>query len=116
LFRLSLNGSNFLDLSDISFGVNTHATYLGGSSGGPLQITDGTHTANIGLLGDYTASTFVTASDGHGGTRVHDPGASLALFVQSAAGLVPNPGLGEVPGLLTPPPTSTQPLLSAHPV
>jgi hypothetical protein len=114
---LALNGSNFLDLSDISFGVNTHATYLGSSSGGPLQVTDGTHIANISLLGDYTVSTFVTASDGHGGTRVHDPAPSLALFVQAAASFAPGPaGLGDAPNALIPPPNSTQPLLSTHPV
>jgi hypothetical protein len=36
-------------------------------------VTDGTHTANIALLGNYLASTFVTSSDGHGGTAIVDP-------------------------------------------
>ena len=40
------------------------------SAGGTLQVTDGTNTANIALLGNYTASVFVTESDGHGGTTV----------------------------------------------
>jgi hypothetical protein len=31
------------------------------------------HTANVALLGNYMASTFVTSSDGHGGTNVIDP-------------------------------------------
>ena len=48
-------------------------TYSGNSSGGTLAVTDGTHTANIALLGNYLASTFVTSSDGHGGTSVVDP-------------------------------------------
>jgi hypothetical protein len=38
-----------------------------------LNVTDGIHTANIALLGNYMASTFVTSSDGHGGTYIVDP-------------------------------------------
>jgi hypothetical protein len=38
-----------------------------------LTVTDGSHTANIVLLGDYTASTFNVSSDGQGGTFVVDP-------------------------------------------
>jgi hypothetical protein len=110
---LALNGTNFLDLSDISFGVNTHATYSGDSSGGTLQVTDGTHTGNISLLGDYTHSTFVTAAAPNGGTRVHDPMPSLALFVQAAADFAPSPGLAETSGFPMPP-NLTPPLLAAH--
>jgi hypothetical protein len=36
-------------------------------------VTDGTHTANIALLGNYLASTFAASSDGHGGTAIVDP-------------------------------------------
>jgi hypothetical protein len=36
-------------------------------------VTDGTHAANIALLGNYMASVFVAGSDGHGGTSVVDP-------------------------------------------
>ena len=50
-----------------------------------MQVTDGTHTANINLSGNYTASTFVAASDGHGCTLVHDRTNSVALLVQSMA-------------------------------
>jgi hypothetical protein len=39
-------------------------------------VTDGSHTANIALLGNYLASTFVPSSDGHGGTSVIDPPAA----------------------------------------
>ena len=41
-------------------------------------MTDGTHTANIALLGNYLASTFVPSSDGHGGTSIVNP-ASVTL-------------------------------------
>jgi hypothetical protein len=52
-----------------------------GSSGGTLNVTDGTHAANIALLGNYLSSIFVPSSDGHGGTSVHDPhnGSAQAL-------------------------------------
>ncbi|MDQ2764223.1 MAG: hypothetical protein M3Y22_12320, partial [Pseudomonadota bacterium] len=33
----------------------------------------------INLAGNYTGSTFVAASDGHGGTIVHDPKAAAAV-------------------------------------
>jgi hypothetical protein len=33
---------------------------------------DGTHIANIALLGSYMASTFAAASDGHGGTLISE--------------------------------------------
>ena len=47
--------------------------YSGDASGGALTVTDGSHSANIALLGNYLASTFVPTSDGHGGTNVIDP-------------------------------------------
>ena len=49
-------------------------------------MTDGRHTANIALLGNYMASVFVAGSDGHGGSNVVDP-----------------PTLGGVQPLITPP-------------
>ena len=39
---------------------------------GELKVSDGIHTANIALLGNYMASTFVMASDGHGGTLISE--------------------------------------------
>jgi hypothetical protein len=48
-------------------------TFSCNSSGGTLHVTDATHTANIGLLGNYLASTFAASSDRHGGTNIVDP-------------------------------------------
>jgi len=39
---------------------------------GELTVSDGIHTANIALLGNYMASTFVMASDGHGGNLISE--------------------------------------------
>ncbi|MEO8925777.1 MAG: hypothetical protein ABI306_01320, partial [Caulobacteraceae bacterium] len=70
----SHKGGTVLDLTDIAFtsGVTT-ASFSGNTSGGTLTVTDGTHTAHIALAGDYTTSAFVAASDGNGGTLIHDP-------------------------------------------
>jgi hypothetical protein len=42
-------------------------------NGGTLTVSDGTHATNLALLGNYMAASFVTASDGHGGTLVTAP-------------------------------------------
>ena len=95
----SKTGGTFLDLDDIAFVGAGEATYSGTKTGGVLTVTDGTHTAHINLKGDYRTSTFVAASDGHGGTIVHDPASPAALppwivpgagqrFIAAMAGLV----------------------------
>ena len=64
-------GEDQIDLMDVSFGTQTSLGYArSGSTGGELKVSDGIHTANIALLGNYMASTFATASDGHGGTLI----------------------------------------------
>jgi len=68
-----LTGSDSLDLADISFGANTTATFSGNTNGGVLTVTDGTHTANIALVGNHLSSNWDLSSDGHRGTTVIDP-------------------------------------------
>ena len=55
-------------------GFNAHTTLGysedGGDAGGTLLQTAGTHGAKLALLGNYMATSFVTAADGHGGTLV----------------------------------------------
>jgi hypothetical protein len=81
-----MTGRDTIDFADIDPTKVQQPTYSGTASGGTLTVTDGTHTANIALLGDYMASTFVTSSDGHGGTNVVDPSATgtsqTSLLVQ----------------------------------
>ena len=69
-----VGGQDQLDLTDIAFSANATLGYAAnsGNSGGALIVSDGVHTANIALLGSYMASSFVTASDGHGGTLVSE--------------------------------------------
>jgi autotransporter passenger strand-loop-strand repeat protein len=76
---------DMLDLKDIAFGSGARVSFAeaGNNLSGTLTVTDGTHTANIELLGQYTASQFAAASDNNGGTIVTDPppgvaGAALA--------------------------------------
>jgi probable HAF family extracellular repeat protein len=68
-------GSDQIDLGDIGFGANTTLGYTANNTntGGTLTASDGIHTANITLLGQYTAASFATASDGHGGTTISEP-------------------------------------------
>jgi hypothetical protein len=57
-----------LDFSDLAFG--SHLTVGYDASTHHLTVSNGVKTADITLLGDYTASMFVTERDGHGGTLV----------------------------------------------
>jgi autotransporter-associated beta strand protein len=65
-----MSGQDTIDFSDINFTTPQAPSYSGTNSGGTLTISDGSHTANIALIGNYLASTFVASSDGHGGTSV----------------------------------------------
>ena len=69
-----LCGQDAIDLADIGFGANSTVGYAANAdhSGGTLSVGDGTHMASIALLGSYMASTFVAASDGHGGTLISE--------------------------------------------
>src|SRR5262245_63191398 len=73
---VGMTGQDTLDLRDISFATIQSPTYLGTSTGGTLSVSDGKHNAEIALLGNYLASTFVASSDGHGGDNVVDPSAT----------------------------------------
>jgi len=68
-----------IDLRDISFGAHTKETFTEASNhlSGTLTVTDGTHTANLTLLGQYSTANFSLSSDGQGGTIVTDPPAMV---------------------------------------
>ena len=63
---------NVIDLPGFAFDGQTKLGYSANSNqtGGALLLVDGTHSANIALLGNYMASSFAMASDGHGGTVI----------------------------------------------
>jgi len=66
---------DFLDLKDVAFGSSTSMGFVedGSNLSGTLTVTDGTHTAHITLLGNYSPTQFTSASDGHNGTVITDP-------------------------------------------
>jgi hypothetical protein len=79
---------NSLDLADIAFGTGTSLVYssTGDKTAGSLSANDGSHNANIALLGQYMASSFVMASDGHGGTLITDPPMSQTQILSQSHG------------------------------
>jgi hypothetical protein len=83
-----LCGWDTIDFADIGFGASSTLGYSGNAdnSGGTLSVGDGTHAANIALLGSYMASSFAAASDGHGGTMI-----SAATQTTSETPLVTQP-------------------------
>ena len=52
-------------------------------------MSDGAHTANIALAGNYSLANFTASSDGHGGTSVVDP---TIYYVSSSLGNDNNAG------------------------
>jgi hypothetical protein len=72
-----------IDLGDIAFAghptIGGYAPMTLGyaansdNTGGTLTVSDGIHVANLALIGQYTATSFVAASDGQGGTIISDP-------------------------------------------
>jgi hypothetical protein len=77
-----------IDLEDISFGKKTkeHFQEAKGHLSGTLTVTDGTHTATLTLLGQYSTGNFTLSSDGHGGTLITDPAGSASSPVLHAHG------------------------------
>ena len=66
-----LDGNDVLDLADISAAGATFAyTANQTGTGGILTVTDGTNTANIGLAGEYDATSFHTTADAGTGTLI----------------------------------------------
>jgi T5SS/PEP-CTERM-associated repeat protein len=98
-----------IDFADITTGANATIGYSGNNSPGTLTVSDGTHTASIALLGNYSLGNFTASSDGHGGTSVVDPpiGAaaaqSMALLTNYMASSFVTPGATDTGGSTTVP-------------
>jgi autotransporter passenger strand-loop-strand repeat protein len=78
-----------IDLADIAYGTagkKGPLSYNGNLWGGTLTVTDGVHTANIALLGQYTASEFALSNDGHGGTLITFEASSSTTTVTEGNG------------------------------
>jgi hypothetical protein len=66
------DGNDQLDFSDVDFGADLTLTYAANQegTGGTLTVSDGTDTAHIDLVGQYSAVGFQTAADSGTGTLV----------------------------------------------
>jgi hypothetical protein len=64
------NQDDHIDLLDMSFGADTAVSYVENQAGtgGILSVTDGAHTVNIALLGQYSADDFNVGADDTSGT------------------------------------------------
>jgi len=68
------NTSQSIELEDINFaGASRSWTPSGNNLEGVLQVTDGTHTANLTLVGHYVTGNFTLHDDGSGHVLVTDP-------------------------------------------
>jgi hypothetical protein len=67
-----LGAGDAIDLADIIFGGSDTLAYAANAAGtgGMLTVGDGTHTANLALIGQYAAAEFATAPNPGGGTVV----------------------------------------------
>ena len=68
-----LSASDSLDFADINFATVKKPVFAGTTAGGTLTITDGTHTADVTLNGNFLNSSWNLSSDGNGGTLIIDP-------------------------------------------
>ncbi|EJL96590.1 VCBS repeat-containing protein, partial [Pseudomonas sp. GM102] len=83
---LGLESDDMLTFGNIAFGANTQLSYSANASGagGLLTVDDGTHRAEVNLLGRYTVEDF-QVTDGEAGTQVSYNGASSGTLVGSMA-------------------------------
>ncbi len=94
----ALSGADALDLRDIAFVNPGEATFSGTTAGGVLTISDGAHSAQVKLQGDYTHASWTASSDGAGGVVIvagQAPLPSHQAFVSAMAGMrspAPSPG------------------------
>jgi hypothetical protein len=65
-----VSATTHFDLVDVAFGAGTTASFVenAANTGGTLSVTDGAHTVNIALLGQYATGSFTTAADDTIGT------------------------------------------------
>jgi len=61
-----------IDCQDINI-ATASLGYATTSVGGILTVSDGTHTAQLALIGNYSLGSFQKVNDGHGGTLISDP-------------------------------------------
>jgi hypothetical protein len=63
-------GTDVIDLTDVLPGLAKPLVYNGTAASGVLTAGDGSHTANITLIGSYSAADFHLAGDGAAGSLI----------------------------------------------
>ncbi|URM30979.1 Ig-like domain-containing protein [Pseudomonas frederiksbergensis] len=93
---LGLESDDMLTFGDLAFGANTQLSYSANASGagGLLTVDDGTHRAEVNLLGHYTVDDFQATDGGEAGTQVSYNGESSGTLVGSMAADVLSGGDG----------------------
>jgi autotransporter passenger strand-loop-strand repeat protein len=114
--------NEFIDFTgiNISGASFTYTPANAANTSGTLTVTDGTHSASVVLVGNYTSTNFSSTDDGHGHVKITDPGAAMpqsaniALFGHYIAGSFAGGGIhgGTV---ITAAETAPLPPLLAHP-
>jgi hypothetical protein len=75
----NLIADDAIDFTNLAYAHGkTVASFSGTPASGTLTVSNGTDSTNITLLGNYAAATFVTASNGAGGTLVMDQSGATA--------------------------------------
>ena len=100
---------DYIDLEDINF-AGSSKSYVGDATSGILTVSDGVHTANLNMVGNFTVASFALVNDGTGHVRITDP--ALALFAQAMAANGAHAG-GPLSMQLTPSDTSLPGILAA---
>ncbi|AZD06884.1 T1SS secreted agglutinin RTX [Pseudomonas chlororaphis] len=82
---LGLESDDLLTFGDLAFGANTQLSYTANASGagGLLTVDDGTHRAEVNLLGHYSVEDFQVTDGGEAGTQVSFHGESSGTLVGS---------------------------------
>ena len=90
-FDYNLIADDAIDLTNLTYDpARTSVSFSNTTTGGTLTVSNGVDSANIALLGNYSAAAFVTASDGAiaadgtTGTLVLDTGNSPQLLLATA--------------------------------
>jgi len=81
-----LNADDTLHFGDIAFSSATQVSYTANAAGtaGSLVVSDGTHTAQMALVGQYSAADFQLVADQGGGTALVNTAAGNATLLGTA--------------------------------
>ncbi len=114
--------NQFIDFAgiNISGASFTYTPANAANTSGTLTVTDGTHSASVVLVGNYTSANFSSTDDGHGHVKITDPAgampqsANVALFGHYIAGSFAGGAINGATVITTADPANPPPLL-AHP-